>query len=115
MGMKCLTRRGAGPGTPFAEDAPPELRAALVRFDFEPGAAARVLPEILTRARAEDVVTLWHLLGRAGGTQRGEVFDALAKFSAVPAGVTRAGILAGDPVMLRTWADALGLRAFGPP
>jgi anti-sigma factor RsiW len=33
MGMMCLTRRGVGPGTPFAVDAPESLRAALTRFD----------------------------------------------------------------------------------
>jgi anti-sigma factor RsiW len=110
MGMKCLTRRGTGPGTPFADDAPDALRAALARFDFERGAAPAALRVILDQARTEDAVTLWHLLDRTVDAQRAEVFDGLAKVTPVPAGVTRAGILSGDTVMLRTWGAALGLN-----
>jgi hypothetical protein len=107
--MMCLTRRGIGPGTPFAEDAPDALRAALTRFDFEPAAAANALPAILAHARREDADTLWHLLVRAQGSQRGDVFDLLAKYAPPPASVTREGILAGSPAMLRAWASELGL------
>jgi len=112
MGMMCLTRRGRGPGTPFAEDAPETLRAALTRFDFDrrdPGAA---LNEVLANTRPEDAVTLWHLLSRARGAQRGFVFDQLAKHAPPPRSVTRAGILAGDVPMLRAWATELGLDRF---
>jgi hypothetical protein len=109
LGMMCYTRRGVGPGTPFAEDAPEELRTALTRFDFEPQAAARALPEILTHARREDADTLWHLLSRTADAQRGKVFDALAKHVPPPLSVTRDGILAGSPAMLRAWASELGL------
>ena len=108
----CLTRRGAGPGTPFADDAPTPLRAALERFDFERDAALAVLPAILAQARAEDAVTLWHLLARTSGPQRAAVFDALAQHHPPPAGVTREGILAGDAPMRRAWATELGLGTF---
>lgn len=107
--MRCLTRRGAGPGTPFASDAPEPLRRALTRFDFEPGAATRALPEILAHARDADTVTLWHLLARTEGLQRAAVFDALRTFSAPPTGVTREGILAGDAAMRRAWASEIGI------
>lgn len=109
MGMMCLTRRESGPGTPFASDAPPELRAALTRFDFERGAAPTALPEILGHARTGDAVTLWHLLARTTVSERAAVYDTLAKLSTPPDGVTRAGILAGDVGMRQTWAAALGL------
>jgi ferric-dicitrate binding protein FerR (iron transport regulator) len=111
-GMTCLTRRGAGPGTPFAADASAALRAALTRFDFEPGAARAALPTILSEARIEDAVTLWHLLARTRGTDLGEVFAALDKLSPAPAGVTRDGILAGDAAMRRAWGNGLGLGSF---
>jgi hypothetical protein len=108
----CLTRAGAGPGTPFAVGAPADLRAALARFDFgraQPAALTRVL----ALARAEDVVTLWHLLARTTGNDRAAVFDTLVKLSAPPAGVTRSGILAGDAAMRARWAAELGLTMVG--
>ena len=105
-GQKCSTRRGAGPGTPLVEDAPDALQRALDRFDFEPTTDA--LPEVLAQARAEDGVTLWHLLSRAPATKRGAVFDALARHHAPPAGVTRPGIVAGDVAMLGQWGRDFG-------
>lgn len=112
MGMKCVTRRQGGPGTPFAARAPAAFRAALLRFDFEPGAASAVLPEILATAGNDDTLTLWHLLTRTEGTQRAEVFDALARLAPPPADVTRAGILAGNAAMRKRWGSELGLSLF---
>jgi hypothetical protein len=111
-GMMCLTRRGIGPGTPFAVDAPAPLRAALARFDFESGAAAVALREVLVQARPDDSITLWHLLDRTTGSARAAVFDLLAKYSAPPAGVTRDGILKGDTAMRKTWGSELGIDRF---
>ncbi len=112
-GQACLTRRGAGPGTPFAADASDALRRALERFDFENRAQrSDALAAVLAATRPDDYVTLWHLLARAEPAHRGEVFDALAKDHPAPEGVTRAGIVAGDAAMRRAWADALGLASF---
>lgn len=107
-GLMCLTRPGAGPGTPFAEQAAPALRDALHRFDFSGGGPA-ALPEILAQARPGDEITLWHLLSRVASAQRAGVFDRLAALQAPPAGVTREGIIAGDPAMRLRWAGELGL------
>lgn len=112
MGMMCLTRRGAGPGTPFASDAPEALRAALTRFDFERDTRPAALSAILALARADDAITLWHLLARTEHAERADVFDTLAKIAPPPAGVTRDGILAGDVAMRRMWAEHLGLATF---
>ena len=111
-GQMCATRRGAGPGTPFVADAPAALRRALDRFDFEKKPDA--LPEILTQTRAEDGVTLWHLLTRAPAPDRGAVFDRLARDHTPPTGVTRAGIIAGDATMIANWGSDLGLMNFFP-
>ena len=112
-GQMCTTRRGAGPGTPYAADAPPALRAALDRFDFENRATA--LTDILAQAHADDAVTLFHLLKRTRGADRGRVFDTLARDHAPPAGVTRAGILSGDQAMFTDWSADLGLYSFARP
>ncbi len=111
-GQMCLTRPGAGPGTPFAADAPAALRAALERFDFQAGGAT-ALATVLEHTGENDRVTLWHLLSRAPAAQRGAVFDRLAAFSPPPGAVTRGGILAGDAMMRRAWADELGLVPSG--
>ena len=108
----CLTRRGAGPGTPFSEDAGEAFRAAVEKFDFERGAAREALSTILREARADDAVTLWHLLARTRGAERAQVFDTLARHHAPPAGITRAGILAGDAAMRTAWARDLGIGTF---
>lgn len=111
-GLKCLTRRRDGPGTPFAANASAELRAALTRFDFDRAAGATALPEILARAQTDDAVTLWHLLARTTDQARADVYDTLARLVAPPPGVTRAGILAGDTAMRRAWGTELGIGAF---
>lgn len=114
-GAMCLTRRHAGPGTPFSEDASEALRAALEQFDFRPGSAGTALATILAVARPEDAVTLWHLLARTAGAERARVFDALAQHHAPPQGVTRPGVLAGDTAMRSAWGRELGLGTFGRP
>jgi predicted anti-sigma-YlaC factor YlaD len=107
-GMACLTRPQIGPGTPFATDASAEFRSALDQFDTgAEGDAA--LHALLTAARPDDAVTLWHLLARTTSEQRGVLFDKLSGFSPPPAGVGRAGIVDGDKAMLDRWALKLGL------
>jgi hypothetical protein len=110
---KCVTRRGYGPGTPFADDAPAALRAALERFDFGRGAtAAAALADVLTQARSEDAVTLWHLLARTSGARRVQVFEKLVHDHPLPGGVTREGILDGDSTMRHAWGRELGIGTF---
>src|SRR5262249_5894275 len=69
-GMMCLTRRDRGPGTPFAVDAPDALRSALARFDFDRANAGGALDKILSLARKDDAITLWHLLSQTEDDSR---------------------------------------------
>lgn len=113
-GAECLTRPGIGPGTPFFGDASPAFVAALRQLDFPDGAGSPdVLAVVLREARPRDALTLWHLLSRVGEGERGAVHDRLAAHVAVPAGVTREGIVAGDGAMRDLWWDALGLGTAG--
>jgi len=109
-GQMCATRRDAGPGTPFVEDAPPALRRALDRFDFEN--AADALAEILEQARAADAPTLLNLLTRISAVSRGKVFDVLARDHPPPVNVTRIGVMEGDKTMLDAWSADLGMDRF---
>ena len=105
-GAACATRPGIGPGTPYFEDAPPELRSALAEFDFA-GGDEPALRRVLAHARFGDCLTLWHLLFRVPDAQRPAVYDALAAHIPPPAGVTREGVLRLDKNMLARWKAGL--------
>ena len=113
-GAVCATRPGKGPGTPYYEDAPEELRRALADVDFGPTVARReALRSVLASARRVDALSLWHLLVRLDGTERAATYDRLAELVAPPDDVTREGVLAGDRRMLDRWWEALGLGSVG--
>ncbi len=110
-GAACATRPRVGPGTPYFEDASPEFRTALTRFDFEdstPQQRAEDLAIVLGAARKGDVLTLWHLLARVDEGQRVLVYDRLRELAPPPAGVSREGILRLEQPMLDLWWNALG-------
>ncbi|HEV2672022.1 MAG TPA: hypothetical protein VGU74_13090 [Gemmatimonadales bacterium] len=95
LGAIIQTRRAIGPGIPYVEDAPGPLVRALVAFDFEQG-GARAARNILALARAQDAMSLWHLLQRVDPTLRATVYDRLAALVPPPPGVTRARAIALD-------------------
>lgn len=104
LGAYAMTRPGRGPGIPYLEDAPATLREALVAFDFEQGGAVAAR-RVLAAARADDALSLWHLLTRVDAGLRGEVYDRLAGLVPPPPGVTRAGAVAADATTLeRYWS-----------
>ena len=118
-GARAITRPGSRPGTPCFTDADPRLKNALFVLDFgvavppflEADSTVRrdsALHVAMAAARREDALTLWHLLARTTGDERGKVYDALAARVPAPDGVTREGILAGNARMLDAWWDALG-------
>jgi hypothetical protein len=111
-GAACETRPGAGPGTPWFEDAGTPFREALARLDFDrrdPSARSEDLSTILRAARTRDALTLWHLLSRVEGQERIRVFERLSELVPPPDGATRERILAGDRDLLDAWWDRLGL------
>jgi hypothetical protein len=109
QGAVGTTRPGVGPGTPRYEDAPAGFAAALDTLDYGPGdAAARggALDYLLAHARAQDALTLWHLLSRGTPHERARVFAHLSAVAPPPAGATREAILAGDRRALDRWWDS---------
>jgi hypothetical protein len=107
-GAMCITYSGFGPGTPYREDASVQLRAALQKFDFEHGGAGS-LTTVLSEARKDDSITLWHLLMRVGAEDRPRVYDRLTTLVSPPEFVTREGILQGNREMLEAWQSHLDL------
>ena len=89
-----------------------ESGEALHVIDFggpDPRARHDALARVLGAARAEDAVTLWHLLGTSASDDRDAVFDGLARIVPPPVVVTREGIRAGDRPMRDAWWNALDL------
>jgi len=110
-GAACATRRNFGPDIPYFEDAPPEFRAAVARFDLQdrtPQQRAADLAIIVDQSRKRDALTLWHLLSRVGEDQRVLVYDRLSRLAPPPPGVTREGILFLNQSMLDLWWNSLG-------
>jgi hypothetical protein len=106
LGASALTRPGFGPGTPFVDDAPDDLRDALNVLDFGPGGTTAV-SNALAAARAEDAVTLWHLITRVEAPWRGAVYDRLAALVPPPAGVDRARVQRLDTATLERYWNAI--------
>lgn len=112
QGAQCATRAGRGPGTPYYEDAPPELVSALLSLDFGPaGERERALTIALASARPRDALSVWHLLTRTADGDRARVYDRLAVLAPPPRGVSREGVLGGNRQMLDAWWDTLGLES----
>lgn len=110
-GAACATRPGIGPGTPYFEDSSESFRKALAKLDFEPQdtewSKIPTLDVVLLESRPRDTLTLWHLISRVQGTDRGRVYDRMAELSPPPAGVTRDGILNLDETMMKLWKENL--------
>jgi hypothetical protein len=111
-GAVCVTKKKAGPGTPYFEDASEAFRSALAKLDAGASVTgeerAAALDVVLSQSRQRDALTLWHLLARVPESDRGRVYDRLAQLVPAPAGVTREGILRRDPQMLDLWWNELG-------
>ena len=110
-GAVCETRAGAGPGTPYAEDASEGLIAALRQFDRSGEPTA--LEQVLTQARRDDSVSLWNLFLQSSGPTRTAVYERLAALVPPPEGATRERLLAGDRSALTWWRLTLEDVWFG--
>jgi hypothetical protein len=111
-GAACPTHRDRGPGTPYFEDATEPFRSALAELDFDnltPESHNAALHIVLTQARKDDALSLWHLLSRTQATDREKIFSRFAALVPPPSGVTRDGILQLDQHQMDLWWNALGL------
>lgn len=106
-GARCLTSRVTGPGTPFMQDAPEAFVRAVSGFDKRP--SEKTLRLILENATSRDGLTLWHLLTRAEGGQRLDVYRRLAELVRLPPEVTPQRIAGQDPQAIDLCWNALGL------
>ena len=104
-GMTALARRGAGIGTPVMDDASDSLRGAVAAWDTTRSDSA--LSGVLRGARTRDAVTLWHMVQRGEGAQRGRIVTKLVAMVPLPDGVTRAAIDRANPRAMELYWIAL--------
>jgi hypothetical protein len=100
----CHTRRHAGPGLPYFESASQELRDAVSQYDSTPGRES--LNAIVSNARKEDALTLWHLVVRTSGADRDLVVQ---RFAALVPGIDSSGLDAGNSRAIDQAWNQLGL------
>jgi predicted anti-sigma-YlaC factor YlaD len=123
-GAMCRTKPGAGPGTPYFEDASATLKRAVDDFDMAAVrlkadttsdeisgvSRTRALDVILQEARVRDTLTLWHLLSRVAESERLRIYDRIAALVPPPTDVSRDQILALDADALRKWREELAWK-----
>jgi len=95
-----------GPGTPYPDTAPPELRKALRDYDFA-GRTGKAFDAVVKHAHDGESIILWHLLARANKSQRARLLEKLTPVQKLPAGVARADILSGDKRALDAYRKVL--------
>jgi hypothetical protein len=98
-------RPGFGPGVPVVADASDSFRRALAALEFDGDQSA--LTRVLALARADDAISLWHLLARTTSEARVAVYDRLVALVPLPAGVERDAVLRLDRGALDTYWNYL--------
>lgn len=107
-GTTCYSDLSKGIGTPFADDASMLFKESLYKLDFQRSGELE-LENILSEARKEDLITLFHLLKKLKGDSRGKIYDCIASLFNIPPQINRNGIMDGDKEMFaRLWTQ-LGL------
>jgi glucose/arabinose dehydrogenase len=104
-----VIRAHQGPGTAYGPDATAAMKQALEDYDFSDDRDEGYLVRAVVAAAVHrsDGVTLLNLLVAAPDSLRPLVYDRLVQLVPPPAGVTRAGALAGERGMLNRWWDDL--------
>jgi hypothetical protein len=106
-GAACVTRPKLGPGTHWFSDAPEALKSALSKFDT--GGNREALSAALNAARERDALSVWHLMARTQGTDRGQAFDRFATLVKLPPTLSREAVLRGDAEAVDAAWNALDL------
>ncbi|MBZ0202610.1 MAG: zf-HC2 domain-containing protein [Ignavibacteria bacterium] len=82
-GKFCVTKQGFGPGTPFREDSAPELKKALMEFDFG-NCGGQCVNIILKNAKKTDAVTLVNILPRVDQEYKQRVYAKVSGYYPAP-------------------------------
>lgn len=103
-GALCHTRPRLGPGLPYFESASKELSDAVLRYDSTAGREG--VTDIVSNARKQDALTLWHLMVRTSGGDRDLVVQ---RFATLVPGIDVPGLEAGNNRAIDQAWNSLGL------
>lgn len=90
-GKFCVTKNEFGPGTPFREDSSPELKKALMEFDFG-NCGGQCVNVILKNAHKNDAVTLVNILPRVDDEYKTVVYQKVSAYCPPPKTMPRDSI-----------------------
>lgn len=106
-GKFCVTKQDIGPGTPFREDSSPQLKKALMEFDFG-NCGGECVNVILKNAKKTDAVTLVNIIPRVNEEYKNMVYQKAAGYCAPPKNITRDSIpKLGKLDNLNDWVDKI--------
>lgn len=103
-GKFCITREGIGPGTPYAKNTSPELKKALMEFDFKNGGEESV-NVILRTAKKEDAVTLVNIIPRLEKDIQVRVYDRACLLAPPPRKIPEDSLPFFDFRHLNEWIE----------
>jgi hypothetical protein len=119
VGLRLEIRQGVGPGVPVVADAPAAFQRALDSLEFGRQQGGGALPRVLTLARRDDAISLWHLLARTEGASRLAVYERLTELVPLPSGLERDAVLRLDRQTLDAYWNYLPhsvwLKGLKPP
>jgi hypothetical protein len=107
-GAACRVRPGKGPGVPVYEASSEGFRQAVLRWEEGDPTS---MPLLLTEARHEDGLTLWHLLAEPElpPQVREKVLDRFAELVSLPPSLPRESVLSMERSALDSCWNALEL------
>jgi len=106
MGARAVTRPGFGIGIPVYEDATAALREAAGTLEQRPDEEV-ALSILMSEARRQDAITLWHVLARVDGRARARLATRLAELVAPPRDIAIADAIALQPRALDRWLEEI--------
>lgn len=90
-GKFCVTKQDKGPGTPFREDSSPQLKKALMEFDFG-NCGGQCIRTILNNSKKTDAVTLVNMMPRVEEQYRVELYNKVSNYCPPPRRIPRDSI-----------------------
>jgi hypothetical protein len=104
-GKFCVLKKDFGPGTPFRGDTSPQLKKALMDFDFGE-CGSQCVNIILKNAKKTDAVTLLNIIPRVDDEYKTIVYNKVSNYCAPPKNLPKDSIPRCDKIeKLNEWVD----------
>ena len=104
-GKFCVLKKDIGPGTPFRGDTSPQLKKALMEFDFG-NCGSQCVNVILKNAQKNDAVTLINIIPRVDEEYKTKVYTKVSGYCTPPKSLPKDSIpKCVDVEKLNIWID----------